>query len=97
MDCQTDKRTHSSTTYFLKALHHQKPEPPEPPAGTPPVEAPQYLGIYVLHRPKHQVTLCTMIEALKCPDKRGRKQGSHSFGQSLCYQVAEIKSVKAFL
>eukprot|EP00977_Amphora_coffeiformis_P008905 scaffold2019_cov128-Amphora_coffeaeformis.AAC.2 len=73
MDGWTDNRTRSMTTHFLKALHQQKPEPTEPPAGTPPVEAPQYLGTYVLHKPKHRVTSCTTIEAPKCPRQEGQE------------------------
>eukprot|EP00977_Amphora_coffeiformis_P023184 scaffold12369_cov121-Amphora_coffeaeformis.AAC.2 len=82
MDGWTDNRTHSMTTQFLKALHQQKPEPLSLQQAYLQWKLhntwvpmyyinPQYLGTYVLQKPKRRVTSHTTIEAPRYPRQEG--------------------------
>eukprot|EP00977_Amphora_coffeiformis_P010675 scaffold2510_cov169-Amphora_coffeaeformis.AAC.26 len=97
MDGRTDNRTHSMTTHFLKAPHQQKPEPLSLQLAYLQWKLHNtWVPMYYIN-PNVGLPHVLRSKPRSTPDKRGRKHGSHSFGQSPRYRVAEIKSVKAFL
>eukprot|EP00977_Amphora_coffeiformis_P000469 scaffold115_cov172-Amphora_coffeaeformis.AAC.15 len=97
MDGRTDNRTHSMTTYFLKAPHQQKPEPLSLQLAYLQWKLHNtWVHMYYIN-PNAGLPHVLRSRPRSTPNKRGRKHGSHSFGQSPRYRVAEIKSVKVFL
>eukprot|EP00977_Amphora_coffeiformis_P003304 scaffold609_cov170-Amphora_coffeaeformis.AAC.58 len=97
MDGWTDNRTHSMTTHFFKVPHQQKPEPLSLQLAYLQWKLHNtWVPMYYIN-PNVGLPRVLRSRPRSTPDKRGRKHGSHSFGQSPHYRVAEIKSVKALI